>query len=190
MNRSNHAFRDRLLKMEQASPALKEQYTKEIQAMLEKQLTGIRRWAWLASGLLGIVFTLLFGTLAIVIPAEFPWWGRLGFAAGALFGIGWLVLGIKVFRRGSENLKLDSAAVGMGWGLTLFMVTVAMVWAPDNLAGVRSILIGLVFVVFSVVGLLQHWIEKSELKTHEKLLQIEYRLAELAEIVEQKKPSP
>jgi hypothetical protein len=191
MNSSSHEFRDRLLKMEQASPKLKERYMKEIQAMLEKPLTGIRRWGWLASAGLGLFFLILFGTAAIIAPAEFPWWGRLGFAAGALFGIGWMVLGIRVFWRGSENLKLDSgAAVGMGWGLVVFLVTVDFVWAPHSIVGVRMLLSGLVFLVFAVVGLLQHAIKQSELKTRDKLLEIEYRLAELAEIVAPKKPSP
>jgi len=102
-----------------------------------------------------------------------------------------MVLGMRVFWRGSENLKIDSgAAAGMGWGLAVFVVTLSIVVAPDTIVGVRMILCGLVFLVFAVVGLLQHVIKQSEFTTREKLLQIEYRLAQLAEIVEQKKPSP
>lgn len=39
----NNEFRERLLSIEQATPALKEHYQKEVQAMFEKQLTGVRR---------------------------------------------------------------------------------------------------------------------------------------------------
>ena len=45
------------------------------------------------------------------------------------------------------------------------------------------ILCGLVFLVMGLGFLMRHVIELSELKTRERLLEIEYRLAELAEIV-------
>jgi len=43
------------------------------------------------------------------------------------------------------------------------------------------ILGGLVFLVMGLAFLMRHFIEQSELKTRERLLEIEYRLAELAE---------
>ncbi len=178
----NPEFRDRLLKMEPLTPALKERYEQEIHAMLEKQLTGIGRWVWLGSAILGLGFTLLFGTSAIMLPGGFPIWGRVGFALGALFGIGWAILGIKVFRRGSLDLKLDSkVATGLTWGFVVMLVTLFMVVAPDSIVGLRMIISGLVFLVIGVVFLLRHVIEQAELKTREKLLEIEYRLAELSE---------
>jgi hypothetical protein len=191
MNEANRVFRERLLDAEQVTPALKERYHKELQAMLEKQLSGMRRWGWLGSAIMGLGFAVLFGTLAVVAPAEFPWWGRLIFATGALFGIGWVLLGLKVFRRGSLDRKFDSwAASGMGWGFTVLVVTVAMVCAPENVVGVRMILSGLVFLVMAAAFLIRHVIEQSELKTREKLLEIEYRLAELADRMKPERPLP
>ena len=69
---NERSFRERLLKTEQVTPALKQRYDQEIQAMLEKQLTGIRRWGWLGSAIMGLGFAVLFGTLAVITPAEFP----------------------------------------------------------------------------------------------------------------------
>jgi hypothetical protein len=127
-------------------------------------------------------FAVLSGTYAAIAPAEFPLSGRIGFAAGALFGIGWAVLGLRVYLRGSINLKIDSAVYsGMAWGLPVIVVTLSMVSAPDSVAGLRMIVSGLVFLVMGLAFLLRHVIEQSELKTREKLLEIEYRLAELAE---------
>jgi MFS family permease len=164
------------------TPALKEQYDKEIQIMLERSLTGVRRWVWLGTAIGGAVFAILFGALAIFMPVEFPLMGRIGFAAGALFGIGWAVLGARVFRRGSLNLKIDTgAAAGMSWGLPVILLTVFMVSAPDSIAGLRMIVSGLAFLVMGAAFLIRHVIEQSELKTREKLLEIEYRLAELME---------
>jgi hypothetical protein len=191
MNEANRVFRERLLDAEQVTPALKERYHKELQAMLEKQLSGMRRWVWLGSAIMGLGFAVLFGTLAVVAPEELPWWGRLVFAAGALFGIGWGLLGLKVFRRGSLDLKFDAwAASGMTWGLPVLMVTVAMVFAPDNVVGLRMILSSLVFLVMGAAFLIRHVIEQSELKTREKLLEIEYRLAELTDRMMPERPQP
>ncbi len=191
MNDTNRGFREQLLKMEQVTPALKERYDREIQAMLEKQLTGVRRWVWLGSAIMGVAFVLLFGTLAIIAPADFPIYGRVIFAAGALFGIGWAVLAARIFRRGSLDLKKDSgAAAGMAWGLPVIILTLCMVSAPDTIVGLRMILSGLVFLVMGAAFLMRHVIELSELKTRERLLEIEYRLAELAETVRLQKSSP
>ena len=105
MNPMNHQFRERLLNAEQVTPALKDRYHKELQAMLEKQLTGTMRWAWFGSAVMGVGFASLFGALAIFAPADFPWWGRLTFAAGSLFGIGWALLGFKVFRARTASMS-------------------------------------------------------------------------------------
>ena len=192
MKSSNQGFRERLLKMEKVTPALKERYEKEVHAMLEKQLTGVRRWVWLGSAVLGLGFAALFGTLAVITPAEFPVYGRVGFAVGALFGIGWAILGIKVFQRGSLDLKKDTwAATGMSWGLVVFLATWFMLFAPDSIAGLRMILFGLVFLVMGVAFMLRQVVDQAELKTREKLLEIEYQIAELAEIVKpQEAPGP
>ena len=191
MNEANRVFRERLLDAEQVTPALKERYHKELQAMFERKLSGMRRWVWLGSAIMGLGFAILFGTLAIVLPAEFPWWGRLGFAAGALFGVGFGLLGLKVFRRGSLDLKFDSWAYsGMAWGLPVMVVTVAMVCAPDDVVGLRMILSGLVFLVMGAVFLIRYVIEQSELKTRENLLEIEYRLAELTDRMKPERPLP
>jgi hypothetical protein len=189
MNELNQVFRERLLNAEQVNPALKEHYQKELQAMLEKQLIGMRRWVWLGSTVMGLGFAVLFGTLA-VIPMEIALWGRLIFAMGALFGIGWGLLGLKVFLRGSLDLKFDtSVANGMIWALPVLVVTVAMVFAPENLVGLRMILSCLVFLVMGAMFLIRHIIEQSELKTREKLLEIEYRLAGLTDRMKPEGPT-
>jgi hypothetical protein len=159
--------------------------------MLEKKLTGIRRWVFLATAVVALPLAVLFGTLAVTMPATFPWPGRLGFAGAALFAIGWAILGIRVFRRGALDLRIDTGAVaGLSWALPVFMVTLFLIWAPENIAGLRLILSGLVFLVMGALFLIRHVVELSELKVREKLLEIEYRLAELAEAVKADRPLP
>ena len=138
---------------------------------------------------MGIAFTILFGTLAIIVPTGLPLSGRLIFAVGALFGIGWAILGIRIFWRKSMNLRTDTAAAtGMAWVLVVIVATFAMVTAPDTIVGLRMIVCSLVFLVMGGLFLMRHVIEQSELKTREKLLEIEYRLAELATTVKPERP--
>ncbi len=68
------------------------------------------------------------------------------------------------------------------------MAALFMVIAPNSIVGLRMIICGLVFLVVGAVFLIRHVIEQSELKTREKLLEIEYRLAELAETAKPGKP--
>jgi hypothetical protein len=190
MNEARRKFRQQLLGAEQVTPALKERYHKELQVMFDKKLSGMRRWVWLGATMMGLAFAVLFGTLAVVL-AEFPWWSRLTFAAGAVFGIGWALLGLKIFRRGSIDLKFDTAAAnGMTWGVVVLMVTVCMVFAPENTVGLRMILSALVFLVMGAVFLIRHVVEQAELKTREKLLEIECHLAELADRMKPEGPLP
>jgi hypothetical protein len=134
------------------------------------------------SAIAGLGFAVLFGTVAVIAPSGFPLWGRVGFGAGALFGVGWLVLGFRVFRRGTLNLKIDTgAAATMAWALPVVLLTLFMVSAPEGVIGLRMIVSGLAFLIMGAVFLIRHVIEQSELKTHERLLEIEYRLAELTE---------
>jgi hypothetical protein len=191
MNTTRLELRQRLLGMEEVTPSLKQRYNQEIQAMLEKKLTGIGRWVWLATAIGGLAFAVLFGTLAVTEAAGFPWSGRLGFAGGALFGIGWAVLGIRVFRRGALDLKFDTGAVaGMSWIFPVFLVTLFMVSAPNSIAGLRMIVSGVVFLIIGAVFLIGNMVTQSTLRSREKLLEIEYRLAELTEAVKLDRPLP
>lgn len=185
----NDRFRDRLLKMEQVTPALRERYDKEIQAMLEKPLTGVCRWTTLIWTVMGLGAAILGGTVAIIAPSPLPLTGRIGLAAGALLGIGFAVMGLRIVWRGSINLRTETAAyAALAWILPVILVTLLMVSAPDSIVGLRRIICGLVFLVMGAMFLIRHVVEQSELKTREKLLEIEYRLAELAEQMQVGKP--
>jgi len=189
----NDSFRERLLRLEQVTPALKERYDKEVQAMLEKRITGTGRWVWLGSTVMSVVFAVLLGTLTIIAPAEVPLPARIGPAVGALFSVGFAILGLRVFRRGSIDMKFDTAVYnGMIWVFVVLMAIMFMVMSllvPDRIVGLWMIIFALVFLVVGAVFLIRHVIEQSELRTREKLLEIEYRLAELAEAMKLGKPA-
>ena len=182
----NDSLRERLLRLEQVTPALKERYDKEVQAMLEKRLTGTDRKVVLGSTVMSVVFAVLLVVLAIIPPlAEVPLLVRLPQAVGVLFCVGFAILGVRILRRGSMDLKFDtSVIIGMVWALAVLMAIMFMVmslFAPDRIAGLWMMIFGLVVLVVGAVFLIRHGIAQSELRTREKLLEIEYRLAELAE---------
>ncbi len=190
MNNARKEFRDRLVAMEQITPSLKERYQKEIRAMFEKKLTRPMKLAWIGSGILGMGFVVLFGTVAIIVPEEFPMLGRLMFVAGAVFGLAWAALAAVIVRRGSINLKSHGkAAVGITWCFLVLLTTVILVLAgkhPDRIVGVYMICAVLPFLIMGAVFMIQYRIQEAELKTREKLLEIELRMVELAEKLEGK----
>jgi hypothetical protein len=184
----NDSFRERLLELqlEQMPPALRERYNREIQAMWEKRITGTDRWAVLGFAVMSVLFAVFLGVLAIIPPlAEVPLLARIPVAVGALFSVGFTVFLLRVLRRGSFDLKSDASFfIGMIWlfvVLTVAMFMVMSLLVPDRIVGLWLSVFGVVVLVIGAVFLIRHGIAQSELRTREKLLEIEYRLAELAE---------
>ena len=190
MNNIGTEFRNRLVAMEQTTPSLEENYRKEIKAMYEKKLTRPMKLSWIGSGILGIGFVVLGGTMAIIAPEGFPIVSRLMFVAGAVFGLAWAIMAAAIVKRGSINFKSHGkAAAGVPWCFIVLLTTVTLVQAanhPDRIVGVYRICAMLPFLIMGSIFMINYQIEKSELKTNEKLLEIELRLAELAKKLEGK----
>ena len=188
MNKSNKTFRDKLLDIEKPNPTLKDKYEREVQAMVEKKLTGLRKLGTVVSLVMGLGFFVLFGTLAVIVPKEFPLWGRAIWAIGSVFGLTFAGLAVLVLKKGTVNLKTDDMAMaGLGWGFIVIMATITLVFSgqlPDRTIAIKMLVSLLIFEVAAAVGLLKAIIERSEVKTREKLLKIEYHLAEISEKME------
>jgi hypothetical protein len=125
--------------------------------------------------------------LAIIVPKEFPLWGRFIWILGAVFGLVSAALSVWILKKGTVNLKTDDmAAAGLGWAFIVIVATLVLVFSgklPDKTLGIHMLVSVLVFEVMAAAGLLKAIIQRSEVNTREKLLEIEYRLAELAEKV-------
>lgn len=190
MNKSNKTFRDKLLDMEKPSTKHKEKYEKEILKMVEKKLTGLNRFAHIVGLIMGLGFAALFGTLAVTVPKGFPLWGRFIWALGAVFGL--LIVAVEswILKKGTINLKEDNMAIaGLSWSFVVILGTVVLVFSEkfsDPITGVRALVSILFFLVMAAVFMIRAFVERSELNTREKLLEIEYRLAKLAEKLESK----
>jgi len=190
MNESEKDFRERLLEREQFSPILKEKYEKEVQAMLEKKLTGIGRWGYIGLSVVGIGFAIFFGTLAAVPPREIPILGRILFVLGAIFGLAFGGFSGWIAKRGRVNLKVHPMVlVGMSWGFICIWAALLYFIAsglPDRVKGIQIIVGFIPFMIMVAVGLILGGMGSMQLKTQEKLLEIEYRLAQIAEAVAKK----
>ncbi|GAH40619.1 unnamed protein product [marine sediment metagenome] len=190
MNKSKKTFRDKLLDMEKPNTRHKEKYEKEMLKMVEKKLTGLNRFAHIVGLIMGLGFAVLFGTLAVIVPKGFPLWGRFMWALGAVFGL--LIVAVEgwILKKGTINLKEDNMAIaGLSWSFVVILGTVVLVFSEkfsDPITGVRALVSILFFLVMAAVFMIRAFVERSELNTREKLLEIEYRLAELAEKLEGK----
>jgi len=189
VNRSDKDISNQLLGIEQWDPVYQERYRKELQKMLEKKLTGVRRWSYIFWIVLGIGFTILFGTVAI-IARELPVLARVGFAVGAVSGLVWACLAGSIVKRGVFDLKAHPKAMaGLSWVTVVIMVTLFMLIGsriPDAIKGVQMVVNCLVFLMMAAVFMIFARINQAELNTREKLLEIELRLAEIAEKMSEK----
>jgi len=188
MNKPNESFRDKLLEIENLNPVLKEKYEREVQAMVEKELTGIRKLQMIGFLVMSLGLGVLFGTLAVIIPKGFPLWGRSMFAIGAVFCMVFVGMYARILKKGSINLKTDNMSMAWtGWGFVVICGTLVLVFSgtlPDKIIGVHMLVSILFYLVAAGVFLLRAHIQRSEVNTREKLLEIEHRLAEISEKME------
>jgi len=190
MNESQKQFRDRLLDAQQVNETLHEQYEKEIKAMFEETLTGAKRLMWLGAAVGGIFFLVLGGTLSIIVSKfepGFPIGGRLIFGFGAVFGLGWAIVAGRIAWKGKLDRKVDAnVTTGMSWAFVIIVTTIALVTSgrfSDPARGALMIVSCLAFLIPAAMFMISNRVDQAELRTREQLLEIKYRLAELAEDV-------
>jgi hypothetical protein len=187
MNKSGKTFRDKLLEMEKANHGYREKYEKEVNAMLEKKLTSFGRLVYLVAGLTALVLGVWYaiagfrGFIGASVIARIVCIliAAISFAFAGLAG--WTV------KSNTIRLRVHPAAIaGMIWALVVVMLLGLMskgirsepIWA------IQVVVYGIVFLMVASLLMVLTCIRQSELKTREKLLEIEYRIVELAEKVE------
>jgi hypothetical protein len=104
-------------------------------------------------------------------------------AIGVVFGLAGLGLLGRILLRGTYRHDRDSTQqAGLIWVFVVLLVTIFMVAGGlGSIQGVGLIVCGIVFLIGAGVMLLRTVVEQSELRTREKLLELELRLAKINE---------
>ncbi|MFC1607341.1 hypothetical protein ACFL47_05160 [Candidatus Latescibacterota bacterium] len=183
MNDRHTEFRDRLLAQEKTTTEYENNYRKEIRMLVEKKLSTVHKTGNL------IISILNFGLAVLCVYAAYRFneWKSLARISALLFGT--VFMGVSVFigwtvKRGSINLKAHPTIISTGFWIFSIVLMVVLVFLQlqlDNAKSLHLLMNGLFVLIVSAVYLITNSVKQSEIKTHERLLGLEYRIAEVAE---------
>jgi len=198
MNESKKRFVEQLLAADPPSPDARGRYEKEVRAMLEKTLSPRQRRLYLiaavVSGLAGAYLSLIgLGTLVSAAgrtaPPEEPEPARLMLVLCILAtGLALLLVAgllLRTYWKGAFN-QLSYLEWAAGAGVT-YVGSVGVLFLllgryfPELLRDSVQAL-GLILLLYAAVAWVRHRIAQAEMRTAEKLLEIELHLAEIGEV--------
>ncbi|MEO6436756.1 MAG: hypothetical protein ABIP55_13490 [Tepidisphaeraceae bacterium] len=174
---SKEAFRRRLLAADEENPALRAQYDRRIKAMFEVTLSKPKK-AWFACLTL---FCVVGGGAALqqAITEKLPPAARMGLLLGAAFSAAWAFYLIRILRHGTMQMRIDPpAAAGMGFVFSLLM---CVLFAVSEMPADKVVLAGMLFLLPAGLILLRTVIEQAEMRTQERIVELEYKIARLSE---------
>lgn len=201
MNKKERTFRDKLLELNKPNQSYKDKYEKEIKKMLEKKLNYLWRAGFGILSLLGLLVAVPFLKLAFAHMGrqnDLGLFVRIVTVSGAILALAWMVLMGWITATGKLNLKNHPtymATIGIAIGffliayfLFILVLPIAIIEPIDyrSICGIHLALLGFFFVVTISLCLIIRALYRVEFRTREKLLQIEYRLADMAEKLENK----
>jgi len=198
MNKSEKTFGEKLIEMEKPNPTCKEKYKKEVQAMLEKKLNYFWRAGFAVLSVLGLLAAIPFFNLASskMGQNDLGLFVRIVTVSGAIFSLAWMILMGWIAATGKLKLRNQIAymsAIGIAIGfffmayfMFIFVLPIAINEPTDyrSICGIQLALIGFFFVTTIALCLIIRALYNVGFRTHEKLLEIEYRIVELAEKME------
>lgn len=178
----NHEIRDKLLDAEPQDPALRAEYERRLSAMLETPLTLPRKTGLTFGTIVSLATAVIAGVLAVRLR-HFSAAAAGGLAICGLISLGAALVTGRILVRGTYRHDRDSSSqAGLIWVFVVIMVTTFMlVGGIDSIRGVGLTVVGIVFLIGAAVMLLRTVIEQSELRTREKLLELELRLTKIGD---------
>ena len=177
-------FTDKLLAAQRIEPTLRQRYETEMKAMFDQTLTRTRKISFSLSIAICAVMTVLL-TIAALSTTSAPPPMRIGLGLGALYALGWLIMSARVLRRGTFQPRTDWRAMSAWpWVFMATLVVVVLIATgrqKDSVKSVWMLLYALTFLVMASMFLIQYWIGEARMKVEERLLEVQLRVAELAE---------
>lgn len=203
MNEAKKRFVDQLLAADAPSTDARQNHEKRMRAMFEKTLTRGERRGYLV----GTIICGLYGLAAIFpgLDALFGWSSpripvgpELKFIRTCYLLTGIALLAVaaiffRAYRRGIVNQRTaNDWSAGTAVGLTGVLGCLFLFMAreiPEMLGGDEMGILGLVLMGYAAVAWIRHCVVRAEMRTAEKLLEIELRVAEIEEAL-QARPTP
>jgi len=161
------------------------QYRRELDRVLRHELTRGRRWRDAAVWLVAGVASAWFCIHVFVAGEDAPWYPELPplvFGVLAIFFLGNAAIGLRFVLVGHVDLRRDLTVLTT-WrlGCVALAVSISMIWwlmYPGIKNGaLYAVVATFFFLVFAVEAIFQR-IKHSELNIQERLLRLEYRLAQ------------
>ncbi len=198
MNEPDKTFRDELLDMEKPNAGHRREYEKEVQRMFEKKLNCLWRIAFAVLSVAGLLVAAPFLHMATARMGDetLGFFVRLVTVPGSILALAWTALTAWVAAKGRLSLRVQPAgmavmSIGLAFFLTaslVFVFVFPIMWeAPTDhrsMCGLQLSLIGFFLVAIIGLCLILRVLYRTEFRTREKLLEIEYRLVELGEKLE------
>ena len=184
---SKIGFGEQLIQMQPINVSAAEQYRSEVQAMLEKKLSRAQRWHF---GVVGVFYILASLLLAYLWPSRLSqrpflvqFNGLFWCAVGSLLPIGLFALWVAVRgyykKKTWRQVALLIATISMG---AMGWVLLDLGWANEDPFVQRGlILAGTIMLLLLGITFVMAHLEEMHRRTEERLMRMEYRLAELGE---------
>lgn len=170
-------LRSRLLAEQTSDPNLRLDHERRLLAMFETRLTAGKKLWFVAL----TVFCLGAGASAVTLAVteKLPPLARTALIAGAIFSLAWVAFLVNLLRRGSVLRRVDPPrAAGMAF---LFSVAVCILMAVGKAPTEQTILMAVLLLIPAGLIVLRTAVEQSEMRTQERLVELQYRVAQLAE---------
>jgi cation transport ATPase len=182
---NDRSIRDRLLEAEKRDPVLEDRFKKEMKKMTEHRLTPSGKVVWAFTTLVAAVLAVFFTYLAITVQ-DLPRLGRVGFIEGVLFSIAWIILGVRILKKGSfDLLRHDNSINSLVFGFVLLLLVNMLILGSqieDRTLGNQMIICGAVFfMIFGLPAIINMRVNRMEYTLRQHLLNIELKMAELSE---------
>ena len=182
MNEAQQKFRDRLLSVENTSPT--EKYRKEMAELREGRLSPPQRAIMVLVTMSTLAAAVFMGWLAAVPPNDWPLLPRVGLSLWATCSLVASLLAAGVARRGFVKRRLgpDRTVAFIFASLVVFAITMLALMGQVPDVGKRVIMGSVALSIFGLgsVFLITSRLEQMELRTREKLLEIELELHRFA----------
>lgn len=183
MNEAQQNFRERLLNLQKASPS--EKYLREVAELHQKQLSPTQRAFLVLVTIATLAAAVFMGWLATFPPRPLPMLSRIGLGSWSISSLtasllaSGLVKGSVLRRRMTPN----RIVVFVFKNLVIFAITMLALMGQVPDAGTRVIMGSVVLFCFGMgcVYLILARLDEMELRSREKLLEIELELQQVAE---------